>query len=236
MKRLENWDNKTWLSSTKYISSFKNFLKSKTKINKNSKILDIGCGRANIISYLHKQYKFNDKPVGIDIVKNKSFKKNIIFKKIDAIKYLKKKNVLFNLILIKQTIHFFSKKQIISLLNLAKNKLDKNGQILIFSLKTKKNEIPCFKIMKTMLSRSLRRDEYLIKIIKNNLKNYKTYNFNFKVNLPKSKYIRMIKNRYISCLLDISDKEIKKGINEIRSNYKNQIKFTDTLSCINYKK
>ena len=236
MKRLENWDNKTWLSSTKYISSFKNFLKSKTKINKNSKILDIGCGRANIISYLHKQYKFNDKPVGIDIVKNKSFKKNIIFKKIDAIKYLKKKNVLFNLILIKQTIHFFSKKQIISLLNLAKNKLDKNGQILIFSLKTKKNEIPCFKIMKTMLSRSLRRDEYLIKIIKNNLKNYKTYNFNFEVNLPKSKYIRMIKERYISCLLNISDREIKKGISEIRSNYKNQIKFTDTLNCINYKK
>ena len=34
----------------------------------------------------------------------------------------------------------------------------------------------------------------------------------------------------------ISDKEIKKGINEIRSNYKNQIKFTDTLNCINYKK
>ena len=236
MKRLENWDNKTWLSSTKYISSFKNFLKSKIKINKNSKILDIGCGRANIISYLHKQYKFNHKPVGIDIVKNKSFKKNIIFKKIDAIKYLKKKDVLFNLIIIKQTIHFFSKKQIVSLLNLAKNKLDKNGQILIFSLKTKKNEIPCFKIMKTMLSRSLRRDEYLIKIIKNNLKNYKTYNFSFKVNLPKSKYIRMIKERYISCLLNISDREIKKGISEIRSNYKNQIKFTDTLNCINYKK
>jgi len=46
----------------------------------------------------------------------------------------------------------------------------------------------------------------------------------------------MIKNRYISCLLNISDKEIKKGINEIRSNYKKQIKFTDTLNCINYKK
>ena len=236
MKSLRNWDNKTWLSSAKYISSFKNFLKSKTKITNNSKILDIGCGRANIISYLCKQYKFSDKPIGIDIVKNKSIKRNIIFKKIDAIKYLKKENVLFDLILIKQTIHFFSKKQINYLLNLAKSKLDKDGQILIFSLKTKKNEIPCFKIMKSKLSKSLKKDEDLIKLIKKNLKNYKTHNFNFKVNLPKSKYIRMIKNRYISCLLNISDKEIKKGINEIRSNYKNQIKFTDTLNCINYKK
>ena len=236
MKLLKNWDNKTWLSTTKYILSFKNFLKSKTKITKNSKILDIGCGRANIISYLHKQYKFDNKPVGIDIIKNKNIKKNIIFKKIDAIKYLKKKDITFDLILIKQTIHFFSKKQINYLLDLAKNKLDKNGQILIFSLKTKKNEIPCFKIMKSKLSKSLQRDEYLIKLIKKNLKKYKTHNFNFKVNLPKSKYILMIKNRYISCLLNISDKEIKKGINEIKSNYKNQIKFTDTLNCINYKK
>ena len=236
MKRLKNWDNKTWLSSAKYISSFKNFLKSKTKITKQSKILDIGCGRANIISYLHKQYKFNDKPVGIDIVKNKNIRRNITFKKIDAIKYLKKKDILFNLILIKQTIHFFSKKQINYLLNLAKNKLDKNGQIFIFSLKTKKNEIPCFQIMESKLSKSLQRDEDLIKLIKNNFKNFRTHNFNFKVNLPKSKYIRMIKNRYISCLLNISDKEIKIGIGEVRSNYKNQIKFTDTLNCINYKK
>ena len=236
MKLLKNWDNKTWLSTTKYILSFKNFLKSKTKITKNSKILDIGCGRANIISYLHKQYKFDNKPVGIDIIKNKNIKKNIIFKKIDAVKYLKKKDILYDLILIKQTIHFFSKKKINYLLDLAKNKLDKDGQILIFSLKTKKNEIPCFKIMKSKLSESLKRDEDLIKLIKKNLKNYKTHNFDFKVNLTKFKYIRMIKNRYISCLLDISDKAIKKGINEIKSNYKNQIKFTDTLNCINYKK
>ena len=44
MKRLKNWDNKTWISSKKYISSFTNFLKKRKKINKNLKILDIGCG------------------------------------------------------------------------------------------------------------------------------------------------------------------------------------------------
>ena len=63
MEQLKNWDNKTWLSSTQYISSFNNFLKSNTEISKDSKILDVGCGRANIISYLHKQYKFNNKHI-----------------------------------------------------------------------------------------------------------------------------------------------------------------------------
>ena len=142
MKLLKNWDNKTWISSKKYIHSFKNFLKSNAKINKNSKILDIGCGRANIISYLHKQYKFKNTPIGIDIVKNKGIKNNIVFKKLDAIKYLKKTDTLFDLILIKQTVHFFSKKQIKSLLSLTKKKLNKDGQILIFFLKSKGNKIP----------------------------------------------------------------------------------------------
>jgi ubiquinone/menaquinone biosynthesis C-methylase UbiE len=236
MKPLKNWDNQTWLSSTQYISSFKNFLKSNTEISKNSKILDIGCGRANIISYLHRKYKFNYKPIGIDIFKNKDVRKNIIFKKIDAIKYINKTDALFDLILIKQTIHFFPKKQIRSLLNSAKKKLNKNGQILLFSLKSKRNEIPCFKIMKSELLKSLKKDEDLLKIIKNNLKNYRINNFNFKVNLPRSKYIRMIKGRYISCLLNISDKELKKGINEIKFSYEKKIKFTDTLNCISYKK
>ena len=236
MKQLKNWDNKTWLSSSKYISSFTNFLQKKNKINKNSKILDLGCGRAYIISHLHKKIKFNEKPLGIDIVKNKNIKKNITFLKLNAIKYLKSTNKSFDLILIKQTIHFFSKKQIKELLNLAKKKLNSNGQILIFSLKLNNNQIPCFKKMKFELSKSIKKEEEIIKIVKQTFKKYKIDQFKFKVIIKKFRYIKMIKNRYMSCLLNISNKNLKKGINEIRSNYKNQIKFTDTLNCINYKK
>jgi ubiquinone/menaquinone biosynthesis C-methylase UbiE len=236
MKQLKNWDNKTWLSSSKYISSFYKFLKKKIKINKKTRILDIGCGRANIISFLQKKYKFQNKPIGIDIVKSKNTKKNIIFKKTDAIRYLKKTDQKFDLILIKQTIHFFSKNKINTLLNLAKKKLNTKGKILIFSLKTKNNKIPSFKIMKIKLNSGLKRDENLLKEIKKNLNRYKISYFDFKVSISKSKYMKMIKNRYISCLLNLSKKEIKKGVREVKSNFKDQIKFTDTLICINYKK
>ena len=236
MNSLKNWDNKTWLSSKKYITTFNNFLKSKVKLNKNSKILDVGCGRANIISYLHKQYKFNNKPIGLDVVRNKNIKSNIMFKKIDAIKYLKKTNSLFDLILIKQTIHFFTKKQIKILLKLSKNHLNKNGKIMIFSLQTTNNEIPSFDIMKLKLNSSLKRDEILINEIKKNLKVYKLTYFQYKVNVSKARYIKMIKSRYISCLLKLSNKQLQRGVSEIKSNYKNQIKFTDTLNCISYRK
>ena len=235
MKKLKNWDNKTWLSSKSYISQFNKFLKRKSNLNKNSKILDIGCGRANIISALQQKYKFRNKPIGIDIVENKGVKKNIIFKRVEALKYLKKKEK-YDLIIIKQTIHFFSKTNLNRLLNLAQKSLNPKGKILIFSLKTRNNKIPCFKKMRKNLEKSLKRDEALFKIIKKNLKEISYTNFNFKVNISKQKYVRMIRERYISCLLNMSNEEIKYGISEIKSKYKNQIKFTDTLKCISYRK
>ena len=235
MKKLKNWDNKTWLSSKSYISQFNKFLKIKSNLNKNSKILDIGCGRANIISALQQKYKFKNKPIGIDIVGNTGVKKNIIFKRVDALKYLNKQEK-YDLILIKQTIHFFSKTNLNHLLNLAKQRLNTKGKILIFSLKTKNNKIPCFKKMRKNLEKSLKRDEVLFKIIKKNLKKISYTNFNFKVNISKQKYVRMLKERYISCLLNIRNNDIELGISEIKSKYKNQIKFTDTLKCISYRK
>ena len=235
MKKLKNWDNKTWLSSKSYISQFNKFLKRKSNLNKNSKILDIGCGRANIISALQQKYKFRNKPIGIDIVSNKGVKKNIIFKRVEALKYLDKQEK-YDLILIKQTIHFFSKKNLNRLLNLAKKRLNTKGKILILSLKTKNNKIPCFKKMRKNLEKSLKRDEVLFQIIKKNLKNISYTNFNFKVKISKQKYVRMIRERYISCLLNMSNKEVEIGISEIKSKYKNQIKFTDTLKCISYRK
>ena len=235
MKKLKNWDNKTWLSSKSYISQFNKFLKRKSNLNKNSKILDIGCGRANIISALQQKYKFRNKPIGIDIVSNKGVKKNIIFKKVEALKYLDKQEK-YDLILIKQTIHFFSKTNLNRLLNLSKRSLNPKGKILIFSLKTKNNKIPCFKKMRKNLKKSLKRDEYLFKFIKKNLKKTKNFYFKFNVSISKKRYLWMIKSRYISCLLDLKDKDINNGLNEIELKYNNTIKFIDTLKCISFSK
>ncbi len=236
MRKLKNWDNKTWLSSKNYIFEFNKFLNNKIKFSKNTKILDIGCGRANIISALQNKYKFQEKPIGLDIIKNKGVKKNIIFKKINGKDYLKKKKEKYDLILLKQTIHFFSPSELVLLINIAKKRLKLGGKLLIFSLKTKNNNIPCFKKMKQNLENSLRRDEKLIKIIKKKLKRSNETSFNFKVNISKQKYLKMIKSRYISCLLNLKHNEIMKGISEIKSKYRNQIKFTDTLKCISYRK
>ena len=236
MRKLKNWDNNTWLSSKKYILNFNKFLKKKVKLSNQSQILDIGCGRANIISDLQKKYNFKNKATGIDLIKNKNIKKNIIFKNINAIDYLKNCKKKYDLILIKQAIHSFPKKKLITLLNLIKKNLNLKGTLLIFSLKIKNNKIPCFKKMKMRLDKSLKKDKFLFKIIEKNLGEVKETNFNYKVIISKKKYVSMIKSRYISCLLNLSKKDLNTGIGEINLRFKNQIRFTDTLKCLSFRK
>ncbi len=233
---LKNWDNKTWLSSTSYIKSFNKFLIKETKLNKNSEILDIGCGRGKILGNLTSKLRLANRPIGIDIEQHKDRDKRIIFNKIDAINYLKKNRKKFDLILLKQTIHFLTLKEIKKLLLLSKNCLNSGGRIAIFTLATSKNEIPTFIKMKKKLSKSLKRDQKILRFINGLYPGSILKTFSFKVKISREKYVEMIKNRYISILLNLSNAEILKGICEISGKYNKKLNFKDRLICLVLKK
>jgi len=236
MLSIKNWDNKTWISSTKYIKSFNNFLVKQKKLTKHSKILDIGCGRGKIIGSLSSKLKLINKPIGIDIENHKDFDKRITFKKTNAIKYLRNNKKKFDLILIKQTIHFFNLRDIKKILSYSHAILELGGIILILTLDTKDNEIPTFSLMKQKLNKSLKRDNLIWKkLLKLNIKKSIT-KFKFKVNVKKKIYLKMIKQRYISTLLKFTSLEISNGINEINLKYKKDILFNDKLKCIIFTK
>jgi ubiquinone/menaquinone biosynthesis C-methylase UbiE len=236
MLSIKNWDNKTWISSTKYIQSFNIFLLKQKKLSKHSKILDIGCGRGKIMGSLSSKLKLINKPVGLDIESHKDFDKRIIFKKTNAIKYLKENKKKFDLILIKQTIHLFNLKDIKKILTYSYSSLNVGGIILILTLDTKDNEIPTFSLMKQKLIQSFKRDNFIWqKLLKLNIKKSIT-KFNFKVNIKKNIYLKMIKQRYISTLLKFSLLQISNGINEINLKYKKNILFNDKLKCIKFSK
>jgi len=236
MLSIKNWDNKTWISSTKYIQSFNTFLLKQKKLTKHSKILDIGCGRGKIMGSLSSKLKLINKPIGIDIENHKDFDKRITFKKTNAIKYLRNNKKKFDLILIKQTIHFFNLRDIKKILRFSHNSLEAGGVILILTLDTKNNEIPTFSLMKQKLTKSFKRDNLIWKkLLQLNIKKNIT-KFNFKVNVKKKIYLKMIKQRYISTLLKFSSFQISNGINEINLKYKKNILFNDKLKCIIFTK
>jgi len=76
----------------------------------------------------------------------------------------------------------------------------------------------------------------IINLIKFNFKKYQINYFNFKVKITKDSYLQMIKNKFTSCLLDLSSEELKTGMNEIKKKYKKKLVFNDKLICISYKK
>ena len=229
---LRNWDNKTWLSSKRYIKSFNNFLLKQVKLNKSSKILDIGCGRGKILGSLSSRLKLKSKPIGIDIERHKDRDRRIHFKKVNAIDFIKKNKKKFDLIMIKQTIHLFKYQELKKLIYACKMQLNQNGKILIFSLETSNNEIPTFLLMKKKLKKSLDRDKKIIKYISKLYPKNKNKRFSFKVKISRDKYIEMIKNRYISTLLGFSLHDIFQGINQINLKYKKILSFNDKLICL----
>ena len=235
MKLLKNWDNKTWLSSSAYINSFNSFLLKKKSLNKNSQILDIGCGRGKIFGSISRKLNLLNKPIGIDLVAHKDVNSRIDFRDEDVFKFLKTNHIKFDLIMIKQTLHFFNKEKRLKLIKACKSNLKKNGVLLIFSLNTLNNEIPCFKLMKQKLNTGLKRDYKMIKSTCKILKDNKIDKFKFKVSITKNKYIQMLKQKYISCLVNLSKAQITKGINEIKNTYPKKILFEDILICIKYR-
>ena len=95
---IKNWDNKTWLSSNDYIRSFHKFLFKNIKLNPNSEILDIGCGRGKILGTIKSSLKLKSKPTGIDIINHKDKDKRINFKKSDATSFFLTSKKKFDLI------------------------------------------------------------------------------------------------------------------------------------------
>ena len=229
---LKNWDNKTWLSSKKYIKSFNNFLLKQIKLNRDSQILDIGCGRGKILGSLSSKLRLKNKPIGIDIEKYKDRDRRIHFKKINAIDFIIKNKKKFDLIMIKQTIHLLKFEEIKKLIYACKMHLNENGKILILTLETSHNEIPTFLLMKRKLKKSLERDKKIIQYISKLYPKNRNKKFSFKVKISRDKYTEMIKNRYISTLLGFSLHEILKGINQINLKYEKTLSFNDKLICI----
>ena len=229
---IKNWDNKTWLSSKDYINSFNKFLIKNININSKSKVLDIGCGRGKILGSLSSKLKLKKKPLGIDIINNKDRDKRINFKKINVVNFSKKNHQKFDLILIKQTIHLMKLNEIKKMLYLLKKNLSPNGKIFIFTLDTRKNEIPTFKKMNLGLNKSFKRDMKILKIITRLYRGRIKKRFVYNVKIQKKKYLEMIKNRYISTLIPLTKKQLAEGIQEINSKYKNILRFKDKLICV----
>ena len=86
--------------------------------------------------------------------------------------------------------------------------------------------------MNNKLNRSLKRDKEIFDLILKAYPKLQKKYFVFNVKILKNEYLKMIKNRYISTLLNLSDKQIVDGLIEIKNRYKKELNFRDKLICL----
>ena len=114
---------------------------------------------------------------------------------------------------------------------MCKKKLSLSGKIIIFSLNPNNNELPTFKLMRKELKNSLKRDKKIFDLIIKSNPSDKLVPLG-EVKITKKKYRWMINKKYISILLNLSNKQILNGINEINYKHNKILKFNDKLICI----
>ena len=90
--------------------------------------------------------------------------------------------------------------------------------------------------MHKILDKSLERDKKIFNLINNIYPQLLTKSFIYPVKILKEDYLKMIKKRYISTLLNLTNKQILDGIKEIDTNYKKELRFKDQLICLIIKK
>lgn len=225
-----NWDRSSWLSSKEYFAKLSNQLIKSLDLHEEIKILDVGCGRGYLLRSLANKANLINIPLGVEPVKHEGpipHHIKIINSSINS--FLDNNNIKFDVVILKQVLHLLNQNEREYFYYKVKKHLYDNAKIVFIHMNDQ-TEIPQFPIMKNRLKKSLNSHQYLSEELIKNFKLLKIDNFNYDVNISSKEYLEMIRNRYISVILDLNEEEIEKGIEFIKKHYPNQLSFKDTLT------
>ena len=225
-----NWDRSSWLSSKEYFAKLSNQLIKSLDLHEEIKILDVGCGRGYLLRSLANKANLINIPFGVEPVKHEGpipHHIKIINSSINS--FLDNNNIKFDVVILKQVLHLLNQNEREYFYYKVKKHLNDNAKIVFIHMNDQ-TEIPQFPIMKNRLKKSLNSHQYLLDELIKNFKLLKIDNFNYDVNISSKEYLEMIRNRYISVILDLNEEEIEKGIEFIKKHYPNQLSFKDTLT------
>ena len=225
-----NWDRSSWLSSKEYFAKLSNQLIKSLDLHEEIKILDVGCGRGYLLRSLANKANLINIPFGVEPVKHEGpipHHIKIINSSINS--FLDHNNIKFDVVILKQVLHLLNQNEREYFYYKVKKHLYDNAKIVFIHMNDQ-TEIPQFPIMKNRLKKSLNSHQYLSEELIKNFKLLKIDNFNYDVNISSKEYLEMIRNRYISVILDLNEEEIEKGIEFIKKHYPNQLSFKDTLT------
>ena len=231
----QNYDD-LWTYSPEFIKFISEQVIQNLELTSNDIFLDLGCGTGLFTKEISKIVDFENPVICCDISADMLAQfpdsSNYQCVAMDAVNFSSQPYE-YNKILMKEMIHHLNVDEQGKLIKNLFTRLSLGGKFLLMLL-PQTIEYPLFE---TALRRfeELQPDyKYLIELFKK--AGFKT-NVNFveyPLSIPKSKYIKMLNNRYMSLLESFSDEEIEKGIFEIEQKHLDRdiLEFNDRFVCI----
>lgn len=224
-----NWDKDSWLSSNDYFQSLTSFLTKKLDISLISKILDVGCGRGHLLNCLSNNFSFNSIPMGVEPVNHQLLlNKKFQILNLSIQDFLKSNTNKYDIIFLKQVIHLIPKKEREEILLKLKDILLPQGKLVILQM-SESHEIPYFPLMDQKLKQSLSQNLKIEKELNNMFTEIQKEEYDYRVNISKQDYLKMIQNKFISTLFEMTNIEIEKGCRHIENIYPDKLIFNDKL-------
>lgn len=231
----KNYDD-LWEYSKDFIEFISGNISKYLELKSTDIFLDLGCGTGLFTKEIYNQISFEKPVICSDISKDmlSYFPDSKKYKCIsmDAVEF-SFQPFSFDKILIKEMIHHLNEKQQETLIDNLFDRLNNGGKFLLILLPLTL-EYPLFK---TALDKhkELQPDYMILANLFEEAGFQTEINMvKYPLNLSKSKYFQMVKNRYMSLLSSFTDLEIEKGLNEMEEKYINinNLAFNDVFVFI----
>ena len=228
----EDFDT-NWMFSNEYRDWYTEKIINSLNIKLNDKVIDVGCGtgvftkkiidRSHLSSIVCIENSLN-------MCKEASRNKQIEVINSDANTYFKQEGLNIDKVLFKEVIHHID--DIDTLFKNIYSNMSNNGKLLIVT-RPKKVEFPFFEKAHISFSDSQPDISLFEKELLDNEFKVEVFLEKYEIILPKSKWNKMLENRFMSNLSDFNDSEINQGILEINQKYNtDEYKFNDNLIFI----
>ena len=222
-KLSENYDD-LWEYSKDFIKFISKNISEHLELKSTDIFLDLGCGSGLFTKEINKQIKFINpifcSDISSDMLANLSDDSQYKCIATDAISFSSQPG-LFDKILIKEMIHHLNREEQECLINNLFKRLNYNGRFLLILLPPT-IEYPLFDSALRKYERLQPHYNYLVKLFKEAGFQTQVNFVKYPLNISKTKYIKMVENRYMSLLSSFNDREISEGIDEIKQNYSNK--------------
>ena len=208
------------------------------KLNYECNILDLGCGTGHYLQEVIKSQnniKFKIPITGVDLSQKMidifNSKKEFQGHCKSADIFISSKRETYDRIISKEVIHHI--KDISNFAKNINNALTKDGKALIIT-RPKKTTIPFSKSCHELFSKSQPDFSHIKKELQKSMVSFVTKEISIPVKIKKEHFYQMIRNRFMSCFNELTDKKIDESINELNHFFSNDdvIEFNDCFHFI----